>query len=84
MAGPRRAFQDAQAGLNSAFFYVRRFNGPAGGRFVAVTCRMAGGGARVPLALTEVRLAFQLEGVPPPVLLLARGQTPPRAAARIL
>lgn len=80
----RRAFQDAQAGLNSAFFYVRRFVGPAGDRFVVVTCRMAGGGARVPLALTEVRLGFELAGTPPTVLVLARGQTPPRAAARIL
>jgi len=80
----RRAFQDAQAGLNSAFFYVRRFAGPAGDRFVVVTCRMAGGGARVPLALTEVRLGFLVEGTPPTVLVLARGQTPPRAAARIL
>jgi hypothetical protein len=80
----RRAFQDAQAGLNSAFFYVRRFTGPAGERFVVVTCRMAGGGARVPLALIEVRVGFQLEGTPPTVLMLARGQTPPRAAARIL
>lgn len=79
----RRAFQDAQAGLNSAFFYVRRFAGPAGDRFVVVTCRMAGGGARVPLALTEVRIGFVVEGTPPTVLVLARGQTPPRAAARI-
>ncbi|MBI5716428.1 MAG: hypothetical protein HZC37_01930 [Burkholderiales bacterium] len=80
----RRAFQDAQAGLNSAFFYVRRFAGPAGERFVVVTCRMAGGGARVPLALTEVRLGFDVAGTAPTVLVLARGQTPPRAAARIL
>lgn len=80
----RRAFQDAQAGLNSAFFYVRRFAGPGGDRFVVVTCRMAGGGARVPLALTEVRLGFLVEGTPPTVLVLARGQTPPRAAARVL
>jgi hypothetical protein len=79
----RRAFQDAQAGLNSAFFYVRRFSGPAGDRFVVVTCRMSGGGARVPLALTEVRIAFDLPGTPPPVLVLARAQAPPAAAARI-
>ncbi len=79
----RRAYQDAQAGLNSAFFYVRRFTGPAGDRFVVVTCRMAGGGARVPLALTEVRVGFLVQGTPPTVLALARGQTPPRVAARI-
>ena len=80
----RRAYQDARAGLNSAFFYVRRFAGPAGDRYVVVTCRMAGGGARVPLALMDVRLAFQVDGARPTVLLLERGQTPPPLAARIL
>lgn len=80
----RRAYQDARAGLNSAFFYVRRFSGPAGDRYVVVTCRMAGGGARVPLALMDVRLAFQVDGARPTVLLLERGQTPPPLAARIL
>jgi hypothetical protein len=79
----RRAFQDAQAGANSAFLYVRRFTGPAGERFVIVTCRMAGGGARTPLSLTEVRLAFAIDGVQPAVLTLGRGEAPPRAAARI-
>ncbi len=80
----RRAYQDARAGLNSAFFYVRRFSGPAGDRYVVVTCRMAGGGARVPLALMDVRLGFQADGVRPTVLLLARGEMPPPVAARIL
>ncbi|MBX3637799.1 MAG: hypothetical protein KF683_20700 [Rubrivivax sp.] len=79
----RRAYQDAQAGLNSAFFYVRRFAGPAGDRFVVVTCRMAGGGARVPLALMDVRLAFETAGTRPTVLALAPGQRPPRLSARI-
>jgi hypothetical protein len=79
----RRAYQDAQAGLNSAFFYVRRFSGPGGDRFVVVTCRMTGGGARVPLALMDVRLAFDVEGTRPTVLAVARGQTPPAWSARI-
>ena len=79
----RRAYQDAQAGLNSAFFYVRRFTGPAGDRYVVVTCRMAGGGARVPLALTDVRAAFETAGTRPTVLVLAPGQLPPRWSARI-
>lgn len=79
----RRAYQDAEAGANSAFFYVRRFVGPAGERFVIVTCRMTGGGARAPLALTEVRLAFAIDGAQPAVLALERGELPPRAAARI-
>ncbi|MDO9092675.1 MAG: hypothetical protein Q8R98_00195 [Rubrivivax sp.] len=80
----RRAYQDAQAGLNSSFFYVRRFVGPAGERFVVVTCRMGGGGARTPLALLDVRLAFDTAGQRPTVLALERGQTPPRASARLL
>jgi hypothetical protein len=79
----RRAYQDAQAGLHSAFFYVRRFSGPAGERFVVVTCRMAGGGARVPLALMDVRLAFDIAGTRPTLLVLAPGQRPPRLSARI-
>ncbi|MFN3564834.1 MAG: hypothetical protein ACK4V1_02455 [Burkholderiaceae bacterium] len=79
----RRAYQDAQAGLNSAFFYVRRFTGGVGGdKFVIVTCRMAGGGARVPLALMDVRLAFTAGGAAT-VLALERGTPPPRFEARI-
>ncbi len=52
----RRAFQEALRGRASQFFYVRRFSS---GVFVAVTCRMAGGGARVPLALIDVRIGFK-------------------------
>ncbi|MCX8115817.1 MAG: hypothetical protein N3D71_12225, partial [Burkholderiaceae bacterium] len=79
----RRAYQDAQAGLNSAFFYVRRFSGGVGGdKFVIVTCRMSGGGARVPLAIMDVRLAF-LDGGGATVLALERGTPPPRFEARI-
>jgi len=78
----RRAYQDALSGQHSAFFYVRRFAGPAGDRFVVVTCRMGGGGARTPLALLDVRLAF--DGEPGAIVLpLARGQRPPRASARL-
>ena len=43
--------------------------------YVAVTCRMAGGGARVPLALTDVRLAFMVET---PVLFVSPGPAPRR------
>ena len=39
---------------------VRRFSGPSGDRFVVVTCRLGGGGARVPLALTDVRIDVAL------------------------
>ena len=55
----RRAFQEALRGRSSEFFYVRRFENP--NQFVTVTCRMAGGGARVPLALTDVRMSFHTE-----------------------
>jgi hypothetical protein len=79
----RRAYQDAQAGLNSAFFYVRRFSGGIGGdKFVIVTCRMAGGGARVPLALMDVQLVFADAGAAT-VLAVERGTAPPRFEARI-
>jgi hypothetical protein len=56
----RRAYQAAQRGERSSFFYVRRFASTAGGvdEYVFVTCRMAGGGARVPFALLDVRLGF--------------------------
>lgn len=56
----RRAYQAAQRGERSSFFYVRRFVSTAGGadEYVFVTCRMAGGGARVPFALLDVRLGF--------------------------
>lgn len=80
----RRAYLDAAAGQNSAFFYVRRFVGPGGNRFVVVTCRMAGGGARVPLALMDVRLAFDVDGAAPTVLLTQRGQALPPVQARVL
>lgn len=80
----RRAFQDAQAGQNSAFFYVRRFSGGVGGdKFVIVTCRMGSGGARVPLALLNVRVAFEGESASAPVLAISRGERPPRIAASI-
>lgn len=75
----RRAYQDALAGNASQFFYVRRFSNPA--QFVAVTCRLAGGGARVPLSLLNVDLTF---GNDKPVLEVARGSQPPPFSAKIL
>lgn len=82
----RRAFQDAINGNNSDFFYVRHFTGGAGGdRWVTVTCRMAGGGARSPLALMDVRIGFLgKKETKSPVYLLERGKVPARLAARIL
>ncbi|HLF24514.1 MAG TPA: hypothetical protein VI565_11380 [Burkholderiales bacterium] len=81
----RRALQDAQSGAASDFFYVRRFSGGAAGdRYVVVTCRMAGAaGARSPLALLDVRVAFGTERGDAPVLFLARGTTAPRFSAKV-
>ncbi|HEY0873523.1 MAG TPA: hypothetical protein VGD94_08630, partial [Vicinamibacterales bacterium] len=78
----RRAYQAAEAGAASAFFYVRRFVSPGGGpdEYVAVTCRLAGGGARVPLALLDVRLGFAADE---PVLFLPAGESPPPVSAQI-
>ncbi|MFN2384326.1 MAG: hypothetical protein ABR559_08710 [Gemmatimonadota bacterium] len=80
----RRAYQAAEAGATSSFFYVRRFVDPAGARpdeYVVVTCRMAGGGARVPFALVDVRLGFDSEEL---VLSLGPDETAPPFAARIV
>lgn len=59
----RRAYQAAAAGERADFFYVRRFASRTGGRdvYVAVTCRLTGGGATSPLSLVDVRLAFDVE-----------------------
>lgn len=79
----RRAYQAAQSGAKSSFFYVRRFTSTVGGpdEFVFVTCRMAGGGARVPFSLLDVRLAFAKGET---VLALKPGAPPPKLAAQIL
>src|SRR3990172_5062341 len=78
----RRAYLAAQGGQTSSFFYVRRFVSAVGGpdEFVRVTCRMAGGGARVPFALLDVKLAL---GVETPILFLKAGETPPPVVAEI-
>jgi hypothetical protein len=70
----RRAYQAAQSGSGSDFFYVRRFNNGIADSYVTVTCRMAGGGARVPLALTEVRLYFDTPEGQRPYYFLGRNQ----------
>jgi hypothetical protein len=56
----RRAYQAAEGGATSSYFYVRRFTSATGGRdeYVPVTCRMGGGGATTPFALTDVKLSF--------------------------
>lgn len=87
----RRAYQDALRGNSSEFFYVRRFVSRTGGpdEFVAVTCRLAGGGARVPLALTNVRLEFlsspgsRQTPSSPVIQVVSQGQQPPALQANI-
>jgi hypothetical protein len=78
----RRAYQAAESGGDSGFFYVRRFTRPTGGpdQYVAVTCRMAGGGARVPFSLLDVELAFDVDE---PVLFVRNGDRAPAMSARI-
>ncbi len=78
----RRAYQAAAAGAASDFFYVRRFQSVSGGpdQYVAVTCRLTGGGARVPFALTNVDVRFDVQT---PVLFVRPGTTPPRLTAEI-
>jgi hypothetical protein len=100
----RRAYQAAQAGSDSSFFYVRHFinlggpiQGPAGpdrppgesvsaagpDEYVPVTCRLTGGGARVPFALTEVKVSFDTEAAENAIVFVAPGQKPPAIKARI-
>jgi hypothetical protein len=78
----RRAYQDAERGNTSSFYYVRRFVSTAGGpdEYVAVTCRLAGGGARVPFSLTDVDVRFDANT---PVLFVEPDATVPPLAADI-
>jgi len=78
----RRAYQAAVNGASAGFFYVRRFVSTSGqpDQFVAVTCRMTGGGARVPFALTNVEIKTPTET---PVLFIKSGAEFPKISAQI-
>jgi hypothetical protein len=78
----RRAYFAARDGKKSTFFYVRRFVSTTGGpdEFVAVTCRLTGGGARVPFALTDVQLDFDPAT---PVLFVKPGEKPAPLTATV-
>ncbi len=78
----RRAYQAALNGASAGFFYVRRFVSTVGqpDQFVAVTCRMTGGGARVPFALTNVELKTPTGE---PVLFIKAGENFPKITAEI-
>ncbi len=78
----RRAYQAAERGALSPFFYVRRFASMAGGpdEYVFVTCRPSFGGAGTPLSLTDVTLSFDIDR---PVLSVQRGEIAPKLKADI-
>ena len=78
----RLAYQAAERGATSTFFYVRRFESSAGApdEYVAVTCRLTGGGARSPFALTDVQLEYETRD---PVPFITTGETPPQISARL-
>ena len=78
----RRAYQAAQKGSDSRFFYVRRFESTEGApdEYVAVTCRLAGGGARVPFSLLDVTIVADTET---PVLFVKTGEKAPGLIAEI-
>ncbi len=79
----RRAVQAAQSGGPSQFFYVREFIADNGLRsYISVTCRQAGGGARMPLALTYVEPQFDV-ATPQAVTVLAPGDEPPPVRAHL-
>jgi hypothetical protein len=77
-----RAYQAAVDGADSRFFYVRRFVSTVGGpsQFVAVTCRLTGGGARTPFSLIDVTLSFDADT---PVMLVKAGEKIPKIKAQI-
>ena len=77
-----RAYQAAERGALSPFFYVRRFVSGSGGpdEYVFVTCRPSFGGAGTPLSLTDVALSFDIDR---PVLSVQRGEVPPKLKAEI-
>lgn len=78
----RTAYQAAQRGATSTFFYVRRFQSVNGGpdEYVAVTCRLTGGGARSPFSLTDVHVQYDGQDAVP---FVSPGDAVPRVAARI-
>lgn len=79
----RRAYQAAKNGSPSSFFYIRKFSGNGPDQYIAVTCRLAGGGARVPLALLHVTPYFETASGRQPVHLIAQNGKPPKVGATL-
>ncbi|WP_411281108.1 hypothetical protein [Gemmatimonas sp.] len=78
----RRAYLAARNGAVATFFYVRHFQNLAGGpdEYIAVTCRLTGGQANVPFALTDVRVQFAGGDN---VQVVQAGESPPAFSANI-
>ena len=78
----RRAYQAAEAGATSSFFYVRRFvsSGAGPDEYVSVTCRLSGGGARTPFSFNNVTVAFD---PPQTVLIVRQGERLPPVEAQL-
>jgi len=78
----RLAYQAAERGATSTFFYVRRFESTTGApdEYVAVTCRLTGGGARSPFSLTDVQVEYETKDAVP---FIVAGGSPPQISARI-
>lgn len=78
----RRAYQAAERGALSPFFYVRRFTSTVGGpdEYVFVTCRPAAGGARTPFSLVDVKMTFAIDK---PLLSVKVGDVSPPLSAAI-
>ncbi|MBV1910758.1 MAG: hypothetical protein KUG78_15755 [Kangiellaceae bacterium] len=79
----RRAYQQAQRGESSEFFYIRQFTNNGVNTYVTVTCRMAGGGARTPLALTKVNLDFEGDGYRKAITRIKQASELPKFSANI-
>lgn len=65
----RRAMQSARSGDKSSFFYIREFVVNGTKQYIAITCRLSGGGARVPFSLTKVQTYFDTQSGPQNVFL---------------
>src|SRR5262245_40276675 len=81
----RRAYQAAEDGAVSSFSDVRRFTNSAGGpdEYVPVTCRLSGGGARTPFALTDVKVSFETQTPDNAIVLVGAGRKPPAIKAEV-
>jgi len=79
----RRAYQQAQSGASSEFFYIRQFVNNGVNTYVTVTCRMGAGGARTPLAITKVDLDFNGTTSRKALTLVKQGETLDQFSAKI-